>query len=270
VAASNTAAPSAARTATTAALRRLGHLLQAAGDRLARPAAVTDPVVEAPEPAAPVSRVGYGERWSPPDAAQAMRIIYNTESEASFEEGGRLDAERLSDYLTPEATALDFGCGMGRVARYVAEHCAEVWAVDAAEGMLKLAAERLADRPNVRFAQCHETAIPDVPDRSVDLVYSILVLQHLEREDAFKVLRELYRVLRPGATAYLTFPNLLSDEYLGAFLSYVEAGEVTNPIRARYYTPQEVERLLPVAGFEVVELRPDTNIVAVGRRPVSP
>jgi len=45
----------------------------------------------------------------------------------------------------------------------------------------------------------------------------------------------------------------------------VRDGQVTNPARARIYTPQEVERILPAAGFEIAELDAGVEIVAVCR-----
>ncbi len=90
-------------------------------------------------------------------------------------------------------------------------------------------------------------------------------LQHLEREDAFALLRDLRRALRPGGRAFLTFPNLLSDAYLAAFVEQVDRGEVANPARARAYTPQEVERLLPAAGLPIERLDAGVEIVAVCR-----
>jgi ubiquinone/menaquinone biosynthesis C-methylase UbiE len=135
--------------------------------------------------------------------------------------------------------------------------------------MLTMAAERLADIPNVRYARCADTRIPEIDEGSVDFVYSVLVLQHLEREDAFLMLREIRRILRPGGTAYLTFPNLLHDVYLSSFVTYAESGEAaTNPARARVYTPQEVERLLPAAGLSISNLTADIEIVALAERPV--
>ena len=115
--------------------------------------------------------------------------------------------------------------------------------------MLELARGHLAGESNVRFALCVDTAVPSVPDASVDLAYALLVLQHLEREDAFVLLEELRRVLRPEGRLIVTFPNLLSDTYLDAFLRYAHSGEVANPARARMYTPEEVVRVLTAAGF---------------------
>jgi SAM-dependent methyltransferase len=214
--------------------------------------------------AAPTSADGrYGRLWNPPADADAMSLILNTSDSDTFETTGRADAERLATFLTADGTAMDVGCGIGRVARYLAPHGATLWAVDASPRMLELARQRLAGLPNVRYARCIDTAIPEVPTASVDLAYALLVLQHLEREDAFLLLEELRRIVRPTGTLVVTFPNLLSDTYLAGFLDYARTGEVTNPARARMYTPQEVERLLPAAGFDIVDIEADVEIFAV-------
>jgi ubiquinone/menaquinone biosynthesis C-methylase UbiE len=206
----------------------------------------------------------YGRLWDPPADRDAMALILNTTDTDEFERSGRADADRLRAYVPPDGTALDVGCGIGRVARYLAPWCATLWAVDASPRMLELAGERLGGLPNVRFARCVDTDIPDVPSASVDLVYALLVLQHLEREDAFLLLEELRRVVKPGGTVFVTFPNLLSDTYLSAFLDYARRGETANPARARMYTPQEVARILPAAGFDA-DIEADVEIVAVCR-----
>jgi SAM-dependent methyltransferase len=206
---------------------------------------------------------GYGGLWRPRDEEHARRLIFNDPDPENFERSGRADAERLAPLISPEDVVLDLGCGIGRVVRYVAPLCSSIWAVDASEVMLDHARSRLAETTNVRFARCTGTRIPDVADGSVDVVYSLITLQHLEREDAFALLRELRRVLRPGGKAYITFPNILSDEYLECFVAYVDTGEVANPARARLYTPQEVERILPAAGLDVREIQVGVEIVAV-------
>lgn len=209
----------------------------------------------------------YGALWSPDDQRAARGLILNEEDEAVFERTGREDAERLAAHADGAATVLDYGCGIGRVALHMAPRYGRLWAVDASPAMLAMAAERLAGRPSVRLSRSTGTGIPEVPSESVDFVYSLLVLQHVEREDAFAILREFHRVLRPGGRAYLTYPNLLSDAYLRAFLDYVETGQAANPARARMYTPQEVERLVVAAGFTVDALDGDENIGVLLTRP---
>jgi SAM-dependent methyltransferase len=208
---------------------------------------------------------GYGAIWVPEDESEAMDQILNVSDPEAFEAAGRYDAERLSPFIKPADKVLDLGCGIGRVTRYVAPLCHEIWAVDVSETMLRFARERLAELPNVRLLIGRGTSLPELETGSIDFVYSLLTLQHVEREHAFMLLRELRRVLRDGGRAFLTFPNLLSDEYLKAFLHYVDVDEVSNPARARFYTPQEVERLLPVAGLEIDQLEAGVEIIATCR-----
>lgn len=191
----------------------------------------------------------YAGLWNPADETAAQLQIFNTDDPDSFEEGGRWDFDRLRPWFDKDSTVLDLGCGIGRVARYVAPECSLLWAVDASRRMLDLAAERLQDISNVKYAHCHDVTFPDVPSSSVDMAYSLLVLQHLEREDAFLLLEELRRVIRPEGTVILTYPNLLSETYLSGFVNYAHRRESTDPARARLYTPQEVLALLPAAGF---------------------
>src|SRR5438094_945805 len=134
---------------------------------------------------------GYGSIWVPQDETEAMDQILNVSDPVAFEAAGRFDADRLSPFIEPTDTVLDLGCGIGRVTRYVAPLCREIWAVDASETMLRLARERLADVPNVRFQLGRGTSLPELDSGSIDFAYSLLTLQHIEREHAFRLLREL-------------------------------------------------------------------------------
>jgi ubiquinone/menaquinone biosynthesis C-methylase UbiE len=214
--------------------------------------------VEEPEAA---KAQNYGDLWQPNDEEQAMQLVLNETDPAVFEASGQRQAdELLCPRIRRTDTVMDLGCGIGRVARYVAGCCVSLWAVDASDKMLSLARTRLQGLDNVRFAQSEGIRIPLIESGSIDFAYSILTLQHLEREDAFLLLREVHRVLRPGGSAFFTFPNLLSDVYLDAFLNYAEGGEVANPARARYYTPEEVRRLLPAAGFDLSDISAGVEI----------
>jgi ubiquinone/menaquinone biosynthesis C-methylase UbiE len=181
-----------------------------------------------------------------------MQLVLNESDPEVFEASGLRQAEDvLCPRIGPDDIVMDLGCGIGHVARYVAKCCSRLWAVDASERMLSLARERLAGLANVEFARSEGTSIPSTGSESVDFVYSILTLQHLEREDAFLLIRDVRRVLRPGGSAFFTFPNLLSDVYVDALVRYLEQGEVANPARARFYTPEEIRRVLPAGGLDV-------------------
>jgi SAM-dependent methyltransferase len=74
-------------------------------------------------------------------------------------------------------------------------------------------------------------------DQSVDLAYSVEVLEHLE--DQFLFFREVHRVLRPGGRFVLTTPNVLS---LTSRVRTLLAGfpELFGPLPIHGYDPQHV------------------------------
>lgn len=213
----------------------------------------------------------YAMYWQPRDERTAALQIYNTDDFATFDKGGMLDAEIIRPLVTSDSVVMDFGCGMGRVSKYVAPMCKVLWAVDASSVMLDLARKRLSGLDNVRYARSRDTVVPDVESASVDVIFSLLVLQHMEREDAFRTLKEFHRLLRPQGVLLVNFPNMLADVYLDGFVRGASISDTPSyPVRARVYTPQEVERLLPAAGFSV-EIRAETEIWATCRpNPVQP
>lgn len=93
---------------------------------------------------------------------------------------------------------LDFGCGVGRLSNALAHHFGRVLALDIAPSMLQRARELDRSGGRIEFVHNPHPDLRGVPDESVDLVYSSLVLQHLPRAAAQAYLREMVRVTRPG------------------------------------------------------------------------
>lgn len=194
----------------------------------------------------------YRKTWDQLASSSAMYSIYATSDQEQFERGGQSDAEQISQWITPDSLVLDVGCGIGRVEKYLALHCRELHAVDVAEEMLRQAQERLAGLSNVFLHHASATDLSFARDEMFDLVFSLLVLQHMEKEDAFLSLREIHRVLKPGGLAYLQFPSLFADVY---FQTFIQAAEMTErPVhRMRLYTPQEVAFFLDKVGLDIEE-----------------
>lgn len=86
---------------------------------------------------------------------------------------------------------LDLGAGTGKLSRLMLDHGDRVTAVDPAEEMLRVAAERM---PQLITLRGNGENIP-LPDSSVDLV---TVAQAWHWMDEEKTSREVLRVLRPG------------------------------------------------------------------------
>lgn len=134
---------------------------------------------------------------------------------------------------------------------------------------------------NVRWIAESASAMPSVPDASVDVVFSGQNIEHLWADDMVGFLLEARRVLRAGGTLVVDSPNRLVVEALG----WVQ------PQHTIELSPAEAIELLELAGFSprtvrglwscrdqrtgrLLELIPSPNDAAgilersVGRRPV--
>jgi SAM-dependent methyltransferase len=101
---------------------------------------------------------------------------------------------------------LDAGCGSGQLAAWLAGQGARVTGIDAAPGMVRLAAARV---PGATFSVADLGAPLAVGDGAFDLVVSSLVLHYLR--DWVAPLRELRRVLRPGGALVLSTHHPAQD-----------------------------------------------------------
>jgi SAM-dependent methyltransferase len=110
--------------------------------------------------------------------------------------------------------ALDFGCGVGRLTQALARSFAECDGVDIAPSMIERANElnRFGDRCRYHVNDRDDLALFD--DEVFDLVYSVIVLQHISPEFTAAYLREFARVLAPGGVLVFQLPSHLleSDE----------------------------------------------------------
>ncbi|HEX8742793.1 MAG TPA: class I SAM-dependent methyltransferase [Thermoleophilaceae bacterium] len=94
-------------------------------------------------------------------------------------------------------SALDFGCGPGRLTRALARHFGSSVGVDVSPRMVEVARRLHADVENCRFV-AGERALDGLGDARFDLVYSNLVLQHVsDPRAALGYVAGLARVLAP-------------------------------------------------------------------------
>jgi ubiquinone/menaquinone biosynthesis C-methylase UbiE len=95
---------------------------------------------------------------------------------------------------------LEIGCGTGRVTRALAGLFGEVHGVDVSGEMVRLARQALADRPNAFVHQNNGIDLAVLGDLVFDFAFSSIVFQHIpSREVIENYVREVYRLLRPGA-----------------------------------------------------------------------
>lgn len=195
----------------------------------------TDPQVE-------VRRETYGE-----DLGQASWITAR-------------EAARWFDLLGIRSgqTALEIACGSGGVTCAMAAQGAHCVGVDInvhAIGAAKKRAESQGLTSRVSFEVADAGRRLPFPDESLDAVFCNDSINHLP--DRGSVLRDWYRVLRPGRRALYTDPIVVTGQ-----LSNEEI-RVRSSIGFFLFTPVGGnERLLEQAGFTVLQVEDVTEAVA--------
>jgi 2-polyprenyl-3-methyl-5-hydroxy-6-metoxy-1,4-benzoquinol methylase len=104
-------------------------------------------------------------------------------------------------------SALDFGCGVGRLARALSAHFAHVAGVDIAPSMIAKAEALNADRSNCEWRVNAASDLHAFADGTFDLIYSNIVLQHMRPTFALAYLREFVRLAKPGGAIVFQLPE---------------------------------------------------------------
>jgi len=105
-------------------------------------------------------------------------------------------------------SAVDFGCGVGRLSRALAPHFERVYAVDAAPTMIERARELNGEHANIEFVLNREPRLSRFADGSVSFVYTNIVLQHITYPESLGYVEEFMRVVKPGGVAVFQTPTL--------------------------------------------------------------
>jgi ubiquinone/menaquinone biosynthesis C-methylase UbiE len=117
---------------------------------------------------------------------------------------------------------LDFGCGVGRIAKPLKNHFKEYFGVDISNTMIRLAKE-VNKNSNCIFLENFRKDLEIFPKEYFDFVYSNLVLQHIPDKKLIKIyIAEFVRVLKKDGILIFQLPSytILSIEYFLRKIAY--------------------------------------------------
>ncbi len=162
-----------------------------------------------------------------------------------------LNILRATVGLHPTDTALEIGCGVGRVGRVLSPFVNEWIGCDVSTNMIGVARRRLIGLPNTRLQEISGYDLEPIPDESVDVVYTTVVFMHLEEWDRYNYMLEAMRVLRPGGRFYCDNVDLASKKGWAVFEeSRSQFAPRERPAQiSKCSTHAEIETFLRRAGF---------------------
>lgn len=182
-------------------------------------------------------------------------------------------AEHLG-YPQARRSALDFGCGVGRLVRALAEHFDQAVGVDISGEMIAEARRINGGVQNVRFEVNAENDLRTFGDETFDLVHSTIVLQHVApKEMILAYVDEFVRITRPNGLIAFDIPAHVPPKYrlqprrrvftalrrMRIPTAFVYKLVRTYPMPTTFVSSEEVTRFLESRGARLLDVVESTE-----------
>lgn len=101
---------------------------------------------------------------------------------------------------------LDYGCGSGELIGQLIGDVAEAYGADVSSESVEMVNHAFSGQSRWRGAVVIQPQGVDLPDASFDLITCLETLEHLDDEPLAFVLRQIFRLLKPGGVVFFTTP----------------------------------------------------------------
>lgn len=175
-------------------------------------------------------------------------------------------------------SALDFGCGVGRLTRALGKHFGKCYGVDISENMLAQARQLNQSLSNASFLLNTQEDLRLFKDNAFDMIYTNLVLQHLPRRSTIRhYISEFVRTLKRNGLlvfqllSHIPLRNRIQPRRrlyaalrtFGVNERFLYCRLRLHPLRIHFIPPGEVIAFLKQIGAKVLEVRVDPGFVSL-------
>lgn len=197
----------------------------------------------------------FRDRWNS-RAENWDSEISKPEHYANFESGYEkflAFEEKILENIGEAETGIDLGCGTAVAAGPLSRKVENLYLLDLAESMLKIAGEKY---PKAALLHSSVTAIP-LENESVDYAVSRgVVISHLPQGEQGNYLSEVHRILKPGGI------------FIFDFLNNMKTADFHLSSEKTVYTIKEIIEELKSFGFEAISTDGDemSRVVRIAAR----
>lgn len=163
----------------------------------------------------------------------------------------------IKKHFTVNAKVLHAGCGSGQVDTDIAKFI-KIVALDSSREALKLYKQNIKKYYQTTYGDIR--ALP-LTDNSFDGIYNLGVLEHFNKNEINKILKEFYRVLKPGGKIIIFWPPKFGPSVI--FLNsihYLINNILQKKIRLHpmeislLNSQQEAVKIFKIHGFKIKEI----------------
>ena len=137
-----------------------------------------------------------------------VRSIKN-QSKGDFWQSGYFDRDSILEKDSVQkilgknfenTSALEIGCGVGRILIPMSEKFHKVVGVDISNEMIKIGKQKTKKQPNCEFLVSNGKDLIDLPSSFFNFCYSFIVFQHIPDKEIVKnYIKDVHRVLKPNS-----------------------------------------------------------------------
>lgn len=156
-----------------------------------------------------------------------------------------VDLLRKLKLINKQGVVLDIGCGVGRAEYKLAKEVKDCVGIDISPSMINLA-RKYVKHPNINFLVGNGKNLNSIKNSPFNLVFSILVFQHIPKNIFINYLKESFRVLKKNG-------KLLFQ--ISIYQKNKPSDPLTNhPWSLRYYKPSDLKKILSKIGFKKIKI----------------
>jgi SAM-dependent methyltransferase len=153
---------------------------------------------------------------------------------------------------------LEIGPGYGRWTQFLQPYCTSLIGIDLAQGCIDRCTERFRSHPNLEFSVNDGFTFPMIENGSVDFAFSFDSLVHAESDVMSSYVKELGRILKPGAPAFLHHSNLeavlrRSESIVDKIRRRLSGLDFSEKWRARSMSAEKMRAFVQGAGMTCVQ-----------------
>lgn len=161
-------------------------------------------------------------------------------------------------FLNPRAPdeILDVGCGLGQIAALIADYGSDVTGIDSSSFAIDTSRSLWGNKRNLTFIQ------KDVTVEGIEGMYDKILchhmLEHIERENAAKIVRQIYQALNPSGIFVLGIPindRIILKRSVFQIARRIGASQfalkIIEPTHLASYSIDQIQRMLIEAGFRI-------------------
>lgn len=161
--------------------------------------------------------------------------------------------------LEGKRTCLEYGCGVGRVTYWLAELFERVTGYDISSPHLRHAKEYLTEQGRDNVGLVHLADPKDIYKfKKVDVIYSIIVLQHNPPPLIHAIIGQFLKVLNPGGLAFFQVPTYWTN-YKFSVDAYLQEAEVQKGMEMHVLPQKDIFELVHAHSCRLIEVAEDSS-----------